>query len=175
MKAIDYKDNLNDFLKNYSYQRDLTKKLDNLRDMPFTQAIVNEIILWKVNRYASLDKEILLKIDNIKTLDNGEHRQAQTVLESLLKIRGVDLPMASTILRFRNPKTFQIIDKHAYRAIYDKKYPFSSTGSASLKISTYFEYLDKLIELCKKRNLKFETVDRLLYKFDKQINGKLPD
>ena len=94
MKAIDYENNLNEFLKNYNYQANLTKKLDNLRRVTFTQSIVNEIVLWKVNRYVSLDNEILLSIDNLKTLTNGEHRQAQTVLESLLSIHGVDLPMA---------------------------------------------------------------------------------
>jgi len=173
MKAIDYENNLNEFLKNYNYQANLTKKLDNLRRVTFTQSIVNEIVLWKVNRYVSLDNEILLSIDNLKTLTNGEHRQAQTVLESLLSIHGVDLPMASTLLRFRNSKAFQIIDRHAYRAIYSQDYPLYTSSSSSRKISTYFVYLDELIRLCRKRNLEFQTIDRLLYRFDKRINGRL--
>jgi len=173
MKAIDYENNLNEFLKNYNYQANLTKKLDNLRRVTFTQSIVNEIVLWKVNRYVSLDNEILLSIDDLKTLTNGEHRQAQTVLESLLSIHGVDLPMASTLLRFRNSKVFQIIDRHAYRAIYSRDYPLYATSSSSRKISTYFVYLDELIGLCRKRNLEFQTIDRLLYRFDKRINGRL--
>jgi hypothetical protein len=40
-------------------------------------------------------------------------------------------------------------------------------------MSVYFDYLDKLIELCEERNMHFRTVDRLLYEFDKQVNGKL--
>jgi len=130
-------------------------------------------VLWKVNRYVSLGNDILLKIDNLKTLTIGMHRQAQTVLESLLRTRGVDLPMASTFFRFRNPEVFQIIDKHAYRAIYDRDYPLYTTSPIKRKISTYFEYLDKLIELCEKRNLEFQIIDRLLYVFDRQINGSL--
>jgi len=173
MKAIDYENNLNEFLKNYNYQANLTKELDNLRRVTFTQSTVNEIVLWKVNRYVSLDNEILLSIDNLKTLTNGEHRQAQTVLECLLSIHGIDLPMASTLLRFRNSKVFQIIDRHAYRAIYGRDYPLYTTSSSSRKISTYFVYLDELIRLCKKRNLEFQAIDRLLYQFDKRINGRL--
>lgn len=173
MKVSDYKNNLNDFLKSYSYQSVLTKKLDNLYDVAFTQLIINEIVLWKVNRYVALNNDILLGIDHLKVLTTGMHQQAETLLKSLLNTRGVDLPMASAFLRFRNPKAFQIIDRHAYRAIYGRDYPLHTTSPIQRKISIYFEYLDKLIELCKKRNLDFQTIDRLLYEFDKRINGSL--
>jgi len=173
MKAIDYKNNLNNFLKNYNYQPNLTKKLDNLHNVSFTQSLVNEIVLWKVDRYVSLDNEILISLDNLKSLTQGRHQQAQAVLETLLKVHGVDLPMASTFLRFRNPRVFQIIDQHAYRAVYDKKYPLYASSSISRKVSTYFDYLDKLIELCREKNLEFQSIDRLLYVFDKQTNGEL--
>ncbi|OPY38190.1 MAG: N-glycosylase/DNA lyase [Methanoregula sp. PtaU1.Bin051] len=173
MKAIDYENNLNDFLKKYNHQPNLTKKLDNLPDISFTQSLIDEIVLWKIDRYVSLDNEILLSLDNLKSFTQGRHQQAQPVLETLLKVHGVDLPMASTFLRFRNPRVFQIIDKHAYRAVYDKKYPLHSKSPPSEKISTYFDYLDKLIKLCRERNLEFQNIDRLLYMFDKRTNGKL--
>lgn len=173
MKVSDYANNLNDFLKSYNYQSALTKKLDNLHNVTFSQLITNEIVLWKLNRYVLLNNDILLEINYLKDLTTGMHQQAQTVLERLLNTRGVDLPMASTFLRFRNPKVFQIIDGHAYRAIYGRDYPLYTTSPIQRKISTYFEYLDKLIELCKKRNLDFQTIDRLLYEFDKRINGNL--
>ena len=54
MKAIESNLNLSDFLKDYRYQLELTRRLDRLDSQPFTQAAVNEIILWKVNRYAPL-------------------------------------------------------------------------------------------------------------------------
>lgn len=173
MKATDYKNDLNDFLKKYNYQLNLTNKLDNLHDLSFTQSLINEIVLWKVDRYVSLDNEILTSLDNLKNLIQGNHRQTQPVLATLLNVRGVDLPMASTLLRFRNPRVFQIIDRHAYRAVYNEKYPLYTSSSLSQKISIYFGYLDKLIELCRERNLEFQNIDRLLYMFDKQINGKM--
>jgi thermostable 8-oxoguanine DNA glycosylase len=175
MKAIEYRGNLNDFLISYNYQPKLTKKLDDLRKVNFDQFLVNELVLWKVNRYVLLKNEILQGINNLKTLVKGQHRQGETVLRSLLNanVSGVDLPMASTFLRFRNPKVFQIIDRHAYRAVYGQKYPLYSTSPINRKVSTYFEYLDKLIELCGQKNLEFQTIDRLLYAFDKQKNGKL--
>lgn len=179
MKAIDYnKSSINNLLENYDYQPDLTKKLDNLHDVPFTQSIINEIVLWKVNRYVFIDNEILENTNKLKNLTQGEHRQAESVLETLLIkdkdiVRGVDLPMASTILRFRNPKVFQIIDRHAYRALYDEDFSLYKLKSIDQKVSTYFKYLDDIIDLCRKKNLEFQIIDRLLYEFDKKVNGRL--
>lgn len=90
------------------------------------------------------------------------------MLRVLLNVNGVDLPMASTILRFTNPKVFQIIDRHAYRAVYGKKYPLYQATPTARKISLYFDYIDELIELCKLKGLTSATIDRLLYIFDKK-------
>ncbi len=173
MKAIDFTDNLNQFLEEYHYQPNLTKKLDNIGKTSLTQEMLNEIVLWKVNRYVSLSVQLVDQLDKLINLNYGEHNKAESALISLLNTKGIDLPMASTFMRFRNPRVFQIIDKHAYRAVTDKKYPLYSNSSNDKKIRLYFDYLDLVIELCKKRGLKFETIDRLLYIFDKCKNGKL--
>ena len=39
-------------------KEELTKKLDSLNS-DFNQEILNEIILWKVNRYAKFDEETI--------------------------------------------------------------------------------------------------------------------
>ena len=173
MKADEYNDDLNQFLSDYNYQPELTEKLDCLGVSSISQEILNEIVLWKVNRYVSISNSLLESIDRVKKLKQGEHNKASLLIELLLKARGVDLAMASTILRFRNPEVFQIIDRHAYRAVTGTKLVLYTSTSADKKISVYFDYLEKLIELCKKQGLRFETVDRLLYLFDKRINGKL--
>jgi thermostable 8-oxoguanine DNA glycosylase len=149
--------------------------LDTLEDVCFTQNLINEIVLWKVNRYVSLSTEHFQEIEKIKLIETGQHRKARPVLETLLHVHGVDLPMASTFLRFRNPKAFQIIDRHAYRAIFGESYRLNVLSGLEKKISTYFEYLDRLLELCILRKLNFETIDRLLYIFDKRVNGKLKE
>ena len=81
--------------------------------------------------------------------------------------------MASTLLRFRNPSAFQIIDRHSYRAVYGNDYPLYSTSNYEEKIELYLQYLDDLVELARTRNVEFQTLDRVLYVFDKQMNGKL--
>ena len=41
------------------------------------------------------------------------------------------------------------------------------------KIELYFHYLDDLIEITRTKRLEFRILDRVLYVFDKQINGRL--
>lgn len=129
--------------------------------------------MWKVNRYAKMDEFVLEEINKLKELLNGQHRKCEKLLKKILNTDGVDLPMASTILRFRNPEVFQIIDRHAYRAVYGEKYPLYTNTQVKRKFLVYFDYLDRLNELCKLKNLEFKTIDRLLYIFDKSVNGKL--
>ena len=173
MKAIEFNGDLNAYLKEYDYQPELTEKLDRIGNQNITQTTINEIVLWKVNRYVRANHELIHKLNALTSLRNGEHRQGIEALISLLETHGVDLPMASTLLRFRNPLVFQIIDQHAYRAVYGSKYPLYAGSPTTRKIATYNDYLDKLIELCRVKSIEFISSDRLLYMFDKKHNGKL--
>jgi thermostable 8-oxoguanine DNA glycosylase len=173
IRASQFNGDLSEFLLKYKYQRTLTKRLDDLEDLDLTPEMLNEIVLWKVNRYVSLDGDQLCRIDALRTLESGEHKKALSVLKDLLEAHGVDLPMASTFLRFRNPSVFQIIDRHAYRALYGRDYNLYTKTSVTKKIEVYFAYLDDLHHLCDAKELSFSTMDRVLYVFDKETNGSL--
>jgi hypothetical protein len=172
-KAIDCDRDLAEFLDDYQYQPNLTETLDSVGSDPFGQVLIDKIVLWKVNRYAPLSSETLEALNSVVHLELGSHKSAHDVITALLQEPGVDLPMASTFLRFRNPGTFQIIDRHAYRAVYGDDYPLFSGSKDEAKIDLYFRYLDDLVELARTKKLEFRTLDRVLYIFDKQINGKL--
>ena len=81
--------------------------------------------------------------------------------------------MASTFLRFKNPKLFQIIDQHVYRLLTGNELslPLSNSQSNKEKIcQCYFRYLEDLEKKCKEFEIPFEKADRILYKADKRIN-----
>lgn len=173
MKATDFPGDHNTFLSHYNYQPELTARLDDLDGTTLDQSLINDIVLWKVNRYVKVNDDIIEQILGVKSLREREHKKSKIVLSALLQLNGVDLPMASTILRFINPQVFQIIDRHAYRAVYEEKYPLYSATSTKRKIAVYFDYIDELIKLCESKGLAFTTIDRLLYIFDKKKNGPL--
>lgn len=172
-RAEEWEGALAEFLKDYQYQRELTVHLDGLESQPFAQDVINEIVLWKVNRYAQLSPSALQALHSVVDTQPKSHRNAKAALATLLREPGVDLAMASTFLRFRNRKAFQIIDRHAYRAVYGEDYPLYSSSSDDAKIDLYFRYLDGLFALADSKKIDFKILDRVLYVFDKQVNGKL--
>src|SRR5690242_18411464 len=86
----------------FKYQKELTNELDLIGN-DFDQPIINEIVLWKVNRYAKINEDLLSELNRIKKTD-VELNEVLTrkILKGLLETKGIQLPMASTILRFKN-------------------------------------------------------------------------
>ncbi len=161
-------------LKNekYNFQPELTERLD-LISSDFDQEIVNQIVLWKVNRYAEIDNETLSLINTIDRNDSNINESLTTnILEKLLLTKGVKLAMASTILRFKNPKIYQIIDQRVYRLIYGKNIP-TYFSNIEKQVSLYLEYLKQLKIICKEKNINFEQSDRILYQLDKNENSTI--
>ena len=155
------------------YQPTLTLKLDNSKG-EFNQEIINEIVLWKVNRYAEIDNSTLELINSIdqksKTLDDD---LTNKILRKLLDkaTKGIQLPMASTILRFRNPSIYQIIDQRVFRIVYGESYTKTSKSLNTQElIHLYLNYLTDLRRECIKLNVPFESADRILYNVDKRLN-----
>ena len=155
----------------YKYQNELTAKLDNLNS-DFDQNIINEIVLWKVSRYALLDTETLSLINQISKNDTElNHKLTNEILSRLLnnEQKGVRLAMASTILRFKNPKVYQIIDQRVFRFLYGKELKYTE-NNIKQQIQIYLDYLQKLKEECIKHNIHFELADRIFYTMDRTHN-----
>ena len=97
------------------------------------------------------------------------------VLQRLLETKGIRLPMASTILRFKNPDVFQIIDQRAYRFVYGFELRLQDPNSKKIienQIQLYFKYLHDLKDISLKTGWKFSELDRILYLRDKEMNTK---
>jgi hypothetical protein len=172
-------DNPAGFMANYKYLQEVTVRLDNTPSDGLDQQRLFEIALWKVNRYPVLSDELLAELWALKNIAPAAHRGARTTLCALLACRGVQLPMASTFLRFVNPKAFQIYDERAARMLWGSGHaavpnkPASGvveyTGTAA---DQYFYYLDDLRAICSPE-LPFESADRILYQLDIELGNKV--
>ncbi len=154
------------------YQEKLTPKLDDFNS-DFDQPILNEIVLWKVNRYAEFDEALIQKLNQIKRSDVEINLPlTKEILRLLLakEQRGVQLPLASTILRFKNPEIYQIIDQRAYRFLYGKTLKCSSI--VEKQIDMYLKYLSDLHKVAATYDIAFCDTDRILYNLDRFLNSE---
>jgi thermostable 8-oxoguanine DNA glycosylase len=165
----DLQEKLADAEAAYKYQKKLTEVLDEYQE-DFTELHVLKIILWKLNRYPQITTEHINLLNNLK--HNYSENSAKKCILCLLNIKGLDLPMVSTILRFLMPNKFQIIDQRAYRILYGADLKLS--GSNEEKVKLYLEYLHYLQQQCEKLQIIFNKADRLLYSLDKDVNKGLP-
>jgi hypothetical protein len=163
--------------REYNYQRELTKKLDCFTGK-MDQNIINEIILWKVNRYAFVESEILSLLNTIER-ESSIIDQAKTriILNHLLGTKGIRLPVASTILRFLNSKVYQILDQRVYRIINQDKVldlePCMKNNDFKGQIELYLKYLNDLKKYCLKFDIPFDIADRVFYMADRRINKEV--
>ncbi|MFN8416365.1 MAG: hypothetical protein U0U66_08545 [Cytophagaceae bacterium] len=156
--------------KNFKYQDILTKKLDSNKNI-FDQNTLNEIILWKVNRYAEFKENLISEINSINPNQAQiDIEKTRTILRMLLNTKGVQLAMASTILRFRNSKIYQIIDQRVYRIINPRKELNLDNKNIDEQIDLYLSYLEDLTKICKDLKINFKEADRILYMADKRVN-----
>jgi hypothetical protein len=157
---------------NYNFQPELTKELDKIETI-FDQNIINQIVLWKVNRYSAFDNETLNILNQIKKTDTVfDLNITKEILKKLLSTKGVQLAMASTILRFKNPNIYQIIDQRVFRFIYGIEMP-KYFSSIEKQIDLYINYLEKLKYVCNDKSINFIFSDRIIYDLDKHYNKDL--
>jgi thermostable 8-oxoguanine DNA glycosylase len=171
IKKIQNKSDLSPTDFSYDYNPELTNVLDELNE-DFNQNTINTITLWKVNRYPYVSTDIISALNRIA--DDKEYKEEHKILLlRLLDCKGVQLPMASTFLRFRNPCLFQIIDQRVYRLITgcELSLPvYNSEKNKKTIVALYFDYLKKLRSVCDLLEISFEKSDRILYNVDKRIN-----
>lgn len=170
IKTISTVSEIDSQIENYSYQDLLTPKLDDLKG-DFNQKIINEIVLWKVNRFALIEPETLELLNQIKKEDRVLNIElTRKILVQLLGYKGIRLAMASTILRFKNPNLYQIIDQRVYRFINGEELKYSLSNIEE-QINVYLEYLEKLKRDCEGKDIPFSEADRILYMMDKKHNS----
>ena len=169
----------------FKYLPKLTDELDKLHTSKkeLSETDIYKITLWKVDRYPFIDDEKIKGINSLATIttfDKDAKTKTIDVLNTLLSTDGIGLPMASTYLRFINPKVYQIIDVRAYRAAFNYK-PKRSYAyvNRAIQIDIYIKYIERLHAIADKGyhgvTVSFKDLDRFLYDFDKFVGNKIND
>ena len=134
------------------YQPQLTNELDKY-DEDFTEIHLLKIVLWKLNRFPQYKDSLFSMLNDLK--NNYSDGKMAIILKQLLDIKGIDLPMASTILRFLVPNKCQIIDQRSYRILCGTELKLSTIKEK--KVEKYIDYLEELNKQCLKYNIDFKN------------------
>lgn len=176
----------------FSYLPELTDELDELSTTckELSEFDIYKITLWKINRYPKIRNTTILKdLNSLRKLKRFDKETTKSILNILLPINGIGLAMASTYLRFANPKIYPIVDTRALRAAFDYKdvnvyENILSTHCGGNKlyekqIDLYIDYVNKLIDISKTDyhglKIDFENLDRFLYEIDDRAKFALGD
>lgn len=150
----------------------------NKNDYQENKDIINEIILWKINRLPIIEENIIQMIvnlsSNITPLEASKSHETYDVIVQLLSSKGIKLPMASTILHFYYPDVYPIIDQRAFRELYQKEYPHHQKDWNKLA-KLYLNYIKDIyeykIKFCPK--ISFRDIDKVLYQLDKEKGNEV--
>ena len=140
--------------------------------------IINEIVLWKMNRRPQVTEELIDAIFSLKEIKTPlqvlTDEKTERVVEKLLQTKGMQLPMASTVLHFYYPEIFPIIDQRAYRELYAMDYPKTMTKIPMLT-ELYLKYIKDCWEYQQEKcpEIAFSQIDKVLYQIDKEKGNKV--
>lgn len=165
-------------LDDYKYDScdDIIKRIENcnFKNQRENADIINEIVLWKINRQPKIGNELIIAIKNLSykvTTYNNVNAHKNEIADfynELIKSTGVKAAMASTILKMFMPKALPIIDQRAYREIYGEEMPSKVDGD------TYLKYVDEVInQFNNESGIDFSDMDKVLYQRDKAKGNKI--
>ena len=175
---MDYQAILNRF--SYSDESGIINRISQTNKEAYreNEDIINEIILWKLNRKPAIEKDVIDAIYALKDLNTPievvENDLVKQVLEKLLRSKGIQLPVASTILHFYYPEIFPIIDQRAYRELYGCDYP-GTTRKIEKLVDLYQNYISDCYQYQQSNcpDIPFSKIDKLLYQLDKEKGNRV--
>ena len=140
--------------------------------------IINSIVLWKMNRRPQVSENVIDAIYMLKTIKTPmeavESELTAQVVAELLRSKGMQLPMASTVLHFYYPDIYPIIDQRAYRELYGEEYP-KNTFKVEKLVALYVKYIADCYRYHQENcpEIPFAKMDKLLYQLDKEKGFKV--
>ena len=175
---MNYQEILNRFT--YDDESEIMDRISkvNKSDYRENKDIINEIVLWKMNRRPKVEEQLIDAIYGLECvrtpLEASESELTAQVVEALLRSKGMQLPMASTVLHFYFPDVYPIIDQRAYRELYGEEYPKYTTNVETL-VKMYMSYIADCYRYQQERcpEISFSKIDKILYQLDKEKGFKV--
>jgi len=123
-----------------------------------------KISKWKSPRAILLIKSNSEKSINRLTRKAFSTRNEKNRLELLIKLKGVSVPMASSILTLLNPERYGVIDIRVWQVLCEIGAMTSNSKGVNFKFNDWYRYLIIIRHFAKKFNVTSRDVERTLFK-----------
>jgi len=124
-----------------------------------------EIVRWKsvraIRKAENNPKEIIEEITKLALEVNNE----EVKIRVLTSLKGVSIPMASSILTIVNPEKYGVIDIRAWHSLYNLG--LINYKKDTFNIKDWLLYLNIIRKLAGESNLTPREIDKALFMYDK--------
>jgi thermostable 8-oxoguanine DNA glycosylase len=123
---------------------------------------------WKTRRQMKnykANNEILIQESTRSAYLASEERQKLDILTKRMKLKGVGVPVASTILHFLKPDEFPIFDVHVRSSL--KKACKWNRSVKDASSDAWLEYVDIMRGISKAIEVSLRDLDKALWAYDK--------
>lgn len=103
-----------------------------------TKRELEKICRWKSHRAIVLVKSNPPRLIKLITKEAFKSRNEKNKVELLIKLRGVSIPMASSILMLKNPKRYGVIDIRVWEILYKLGTVTTNPKGVNFKINEWY-------------------------------------
>lgn len=166
----------------YEDESELCQRLKEIDKTNFQQNrdVINQIVLWKLNRSVNVSDDTLTELNSLEYLDSPQEclkdKKVKSLIGKLLSSKGIKLAVASAILHFYYPDIFPIIDQRSYRELYGKEFPaYLDKNREEKYVNLYLKYVSDCYEYRQSNcpEVPFSHIDKILYQIDKEKGNKV--
>jgi hypothetical protein len=153
----------------------LIKELKNIKRRGyFTKDEFIKMCMWKSprpkNRYLQNTEKQIINISKEVLHTNFEKRK----IELLTSLKGISIPVASSILTLIDNKNYGVIDIRVWQLLYLYKSVKVKPTGTNFNFKNWYNYLIKLRYYANLYNVNARDIERTLFKHHKEIQeGKL--
>jgi hypothetical protein len=132
----------------------------------YSVANLKIIVEWKSARIAGLiEKNSATDVAKSLRFATNKGTSEKSAMDTLCKLKGVGIPVASAILTMVYPEKYTIIDFRALEALGIKR------GADEETVDYYLEYLQTCRSIAGEHRIDLRTLDRALWQWSKEHGG----
>ncbi len=134
-----------------------------------TRADLLAVVDWKSSRARPLSLQNHAASIRASTSRAFVAKSDEESIRHLLSLRGVAVPMASTILAALDPHRYAVIDIRVWQALYHHQAVSCNRSGRALRVSHWLEYTKQIRELARRNSTTARVVEQALFHHHKKV------